>query len=412
MTARRRGFVYMLDLVATVPYYTAYLSRALQAAGVPVRIGSITYYLDTACFSSRKLSLDPGCLDVIGRLPALPRAVRRLGKLAETVLNLLVLFVRFTFAPPRILHVQFLPMMRWPLPLDLWLMLFLRRRGVPVVLTVHDLLPHDTGDQFRAPFLRLYRQVDAIICHSEHIRQRLVDEFDVPAARIDVIPHGPFFYDLPASTAASAPGLETLSPDELTVLWQGIVLPYKGLDLLLETWARVEAAGVRATLVVVGTGSAQLLGELRAQAVRLGLKRLHLELRFVSAEELVAFYRRADIVVYPYRNITTSGALATGLSLGKTILASDLPVFRELLLDGRDALLVAPGDPEALAAGLLRLLDEPALRAQLAASVARMQFGEASWASIASLTGSVYRQVAPHREDAASKQARDDAGVL
>ena len=61
---------------------------------------------------------------------------------------------------------------------------------------------------------------------------------------------------------------------------------------------------------------------MREQVQRLGLHNVTLDLRFVSPEELVALYRAADIVTYPYRAITTSGALATGLALGKAVVAS------------------------------------------------------------------------------------------
>ena len=82
---------------------------------------------------------------------------------------------------------------------------------------------------------------------------------------------------------------------------------------------------------------------MREQVQRLEFRdQVSLDLRFVSPEELVALYRAADVVVYPYRAITTSGALATGLALGKAILSQAIcPVFRELLVEGQNALLVA-----------------------------------------------------------------------
>jgi len=71
----RHPKIFMMDLWATVPYYTAYLSRALLKERVNVQVGSISYYLDPTCFSSRGIKLDPGALDIVGkfRLPRLPR---------------------------------------------------------------------------------------------------------------------------------------------------------------------------------------------------------------------------------------------------------------------------------------------------------------------------------------------------
>ncbi len=382
----------MMDLWATVPYYTAYLSRALLQAGVPVQVGSITYYLDRRCFRDRGLQLDPGLCDVVGRL-SLPRMVRRVLKLLEGAANLAALSVRFLFRAPDIVHVQFLPLLRSRLPMDLWFVRFCRRRGSRLVLTVHDVLPHDTGDTYRVLYQRLYAEMDALICHSGHIQRRLIEEFGVPQAKISVIPHGPFFYDLPEGDPEASRKALGVDQGQRMVLWQGIIFPYKGVDLLLAAWRRVEARSEGMTLVVLGTGDPVLTGSLQSQVKELGLARVRFDLRFCCAEELVAAYRAAAVVVYPYRAITTSGALATGLALGKTIIASDLPVFREALVDGETAILVDPNDPDALGNALLRIEEEPGLGARLAANVAAQRFGDQSWLEIASATANVYERL-------------------
>ena len=382
----------MMDLWATVPYYTAYLSKALLADGVDVQVGSITYYLDTDCFTGRGIQVDPGLLDVVGRydLPKLPRRVLKLG---EAMLNLAALVLRFGIHPPDVIHVQYLPMLRWKLPLDFWFLAFCRWRGARIVLTVHDLMPHDTAEQYKATFLELYQRVDAIICHSDHIKRRLGEEFGVEAEKISVIPHGPFFYDLEDRGSAETLGEFGMRDDEPMVLWQGIIFPYKGIDLLLEAWRMVEASGSRARLLIVGTGAPELLAQIREQVERLGLQRVGLHFRFISTEELVALYRAAEVVVYPYRAITTSGALATGLALGKCIVASDLPVFRELLTDGESALLTEVGDPAALGGALVDATLDAALRARLSQHVRAMNFGDNSWLSIAEKTAAIYTQL-------------------
>jgi glycosyltransferase involved in cell wall biosynthesis len=390
--SQRRPRVFMMDLLATVPYYTAYLSRALLAEGVDVMVGTITYYLDPDCFSSRGIKVNPGLLDVVGRFP-LPRMPRRVLKLLEALVNLSALTVRFMVSPPSIIHVQFLPMLKWHLPLDLWFLEFSRKRGAKIVLTVHDLLPHNTGETHKATFVELYQMVDRIICHSDYIKLRLETEFFVPDIKVSVIPHGPFFYDLPPTAQELAPPFIESEPRGAQVLWQGIISPYKGVDLLLRAWQQVETRDGECQLAIAGTGPSELLEQVREQVKSLELKRVTLQLRFVSTEELVALYRAADVVVYPYRAITTSGALATGLALGKAIVASDLPVFRELLTDGQNALLVDPQKSEDLAEALIKLAQDAALRELFASRVRAMDFGDQSWLSIAKKTAQVYRSV-------------------
>jgi len=384
--------IFMMDLWAIVPYYTAYLSKALLNEGVDITVGSITYYLDPNCFSSRGIPLSPGPLNIVGRF-SLSKFPRRILKLLESTINLFALTTRFITAPPDIIHVQYLPMLRWRIPMDLWFVWFFQSRGTKIVLTVHDLLPHDTGDRYKTTFLNLYGRVDAIICHSDHVAAKLQNDFHVPISKIDVIPHGPFFYDVLAPESPARLKSFGIASNQLVFLFQGIIFPYKGVDLLLEAWQLVELETSEGCLIVVGTASPELQAQLRLQVQQLHLQRVHLHFRFISTEDLVALYQAAAVVVYPYRAVTTSGALATGLALGKTIVASDLSVFRELLTDEKSALLIDPENTNQFAAALLRLAAEPDLREALAEHIREMHYGDRTWQSIANRTFGVYEEV-------------------
>jgi glycosyltransferase involved in cell wall biosynthesis len=240
--------------------------------------------------------------------------------------------------------------------------------------------------------------MDSLICHSDHVLARLETDFGIAPSKVSVIPHGPFFYDQAANANEDIRASYGIPAHRELVLWQGIIFPYKGLDLLITAWQQVEKNTPDAHLVIVGTGAPELLDRLRAQVEQLGLTNITLDFRFTSAAELVAIYNAADIVVYPYRAITTSGALATGISLGKAIVASDLPVFRELLSDGHNALLVPPGDPDRLATALLLLLRDRALRQRISEQVRAMNFGAESWQKIAADTLQAYAAAIARRK--------------
>lgn len=408
-TAEPPTRVFLMDLWATVPYYTAYLAKALLANSVTVQVGSITYYLDPMCFRDRGLCLNPGALDIVGRLK-LPRTARRALKLAEGVLNLLALGVRFLVRPPDVLHVQFLPMLRSRLPVDLWFVRFCRWRGIPVVLTIHDLLPHDTGARHHALYERLYAEMDSLICHSAHIRARLMKEFGVPEDKIAVIPHGPFFFDMPGGDSQATLAEFGVGPKQGMVLWQGILMPYKGVDLLLEAWRHVEQQADDLCLIILGTGEPGLVAGLQAQARALDLKNVRFHPRFCSSAELVSAYRAAEVVIYPYRAITTSGALATGLSLGKAIIASRLPVFEEMLTDGEHAVLVNSEDAAAMAEAIVDLMRDPMRRSRMERAVQTMQFGEQTWRAIARDTAQVYHMAQRHSVETPSAIRQPNGG--
>ena len=87
--------------------------------------------------------------------------------------------------------------------------------------------------------------------------------------------------------------------------------------------------------------------------------------RYVSDAELPAFFRRADVLALPHRNVDMSGVLFAGLAFGKAMVLSDVGGFRELVEDEGAGRLVPPGDPEALGAALAELSTTPTQRRTL-----------------------------------------------
>jgi glycosyltransferase involved in cell wall biosynthesis len=385
-----------MDLLPTVPYYTGALCASLHSVGaLEVKVGCVRYYLDRDFFDRLDLITDPVLLDVNSRFGRMPAAARRVLKLGEYFLNLSALLARFTYSRPDVLHVQFLPTVKFGAPVELWFIQAVRRLGCRVVYTVHNVLPQDTGDRCRARYRRLYQLVDRLICHDECARDRLVDEFHVDAERISIIPHGPLLEPQSVTTAAQARSRLQLSPDEPLVLWQGILRPYKGVSFLLEAWQRIQSRGGHARLAVVGNGDQEMISEVRAQVAALEIESsVRLDLRFVSVEELADYYTAADVLVYPYREITTSGALMTGINYGKAIVATHQPAFQQILREGENALMVDYGDVEGLAGRIERLIGDPSLRARLGDRARISGENAVQWPEIAEKTLTCYQALA------------------
>lgn len=379
--------VFIFDLLSTVPYYAAALAAALARSGARVTFGLTTYWRDRGHFRARGLRPAPGLLDVTAHIPLGPDVLRRTLKSIEALVNIAALAVRWTIRPPDIVHVQFLALWLHGFPCELWLLGWARKRGARLVYTVHDVLPHDTGRSQFDRYARLYSRFDAVVCHSENIRARLLAEFALLPERIWVLPHGPLFSDrteaVPRAAALHRLGYEPATP---LLLWQGIIHPYKGVLFLLDGWAQVVARRPDARLLIAGSPAgtaAAHASEITRRIDELDLAAsVRTDFRYLSEDELQTCYAAASAVVYPYREITTSGALMTGLGRGKALIATRLPSFLELLTDGGNALLVDYGDTGALAASILRLLEDPSLRIRLesAAEAAAARYG---WDAIA-----------------------------
>jgi glycosyltransferase involved in cell wall biosynthesis len=383
----------MFDLLPTVPYYTASLCAALRNVdGVTVRLGSNTYYLDPDAFRREDLSRDRWLLDAISRLRRSPAAIRRPIKIVEYLSNLCLLTARLAIAPVDVLHVQFLPMLG-KLPFERWFLRAMRVLGIRIVYTVHNVLPQDDGLRYREKYRETYHLAAHLICHDPKAQMRLIEEFEIDPKRISVIPHGPLLGGASTQRGNRRRAALGLSRDECLVLWQGIVKPYKGLSFLLDSWKSVHERGVKARLAIVGTGDARVTDSIRQQAKSAGLtSSVHLDFRFVSVEELADYYEAADVLVYPYREITTSGALMTGMRYGKATVATRHPVFCELLRDEDNALMVEYGDVNGFAGKLIRLIQSEALRRTLGKRLLSSAMNYPQWGAIAEQTAECYRK--------------------
>lgn len=255
----------------------------------------------------------------------------------------------------------------------------------PRVITAHYILPPQPSRRQLRTARRLYEGMDAVVAHSEHGAARLRDEVGVDPARVHVIPHGAFDYltRLPEEKPLPA---ELEGADGPVILFFGLLRPYKGLDTLLRAYRDVQGA----ELWIVGNPRMDLEPLRRLAAEAPG--RVRFLTRFVEDAEIPAIFRRADLVVLPYRDAEHSGVLYTGLAFGKPMVLADVGGFAELAEQGA-ARIVPPEDPRALEATLRELTGDEAARAELAAAARRAAAGPYSWDETARRTLDLYEEL-------------------
>jgi glycosyltransferase involved in cell wall biosynthesis len=386
--------VWILDLAAMVPYYTGHLCEWLEKdERAEVRLASVRYRHDLSFFERQGIRNRLALLDCAYEGPG-----RRVVKAIEYLLNLGSVLARAVVRRPDVLHVQFLPLLTLGLQMELWALRVIHMLGCDIVYTVHNVLPQDSGNRLRKRYAEAYRLADRLICHDPGALHRLIHEFGIPADLIATIPHGPLFASEPRSSASGARLRLGFKEQDRVVLWQGIIRPYKGLSFLLDVWRRVCKEEPDALLVVAGTGEAGLLASFRIAAA--DLPRVRLDLRFLSVAEVIDYYDAADLIVYPYSEITTSGALMTGISAGKAIVASDLPAFAGCLRNGQTGCLLPYGDLNAWSQTLRKLIRDDERRNSLARNLRNANGSIPSWSGIANSTIDVYLETSRQRSRA------------
>ncbi len=268
-------------------------------------------------------------------------------------------------------------------PLDL----ALTARRLPIVLTAHDLRPHNrSGEPFLDyNFRRTYAAARAIIAHSQKAADLLAATSAVPREKLHVIPHG----DLSASlgllpTRAEARAALAIPASAPICLMFGTVEPYKGIEPVIDWW---RAANPPATLAIAGKPfSREYAAAIRARAG--DAKNIRLDLAWQPDDALKRWLAAADCVLFHYSSIFTSGAASLARSLG-------IPILIPSRLDTVD---LAEPDPRVFRFENLESNFRPALDAALATPAsfdsAAPWRAAIAWPQIAVRTATLYASVA------------------
>jgi glycosyltransferase involved in cell wall biosynthesis len=315
--------IVVADPPAYTPPYDRSLCAALARAGADVE-------LVTSRFRFGSAAAPEGYDAHEWFYPASSRISATRLRLAVKALEHPLCMARFAFAKPDVLHLQWLGAPE----LDRWLF----RPRSAAVLTAHDIIPRRTLSK-TAMWKTLFDRFQRVVVHSERGRGKLLD-FGLPAEKLRVIPHPVFRSEVDRRD------------DGRTALCLGLIRPYKGTEDAVEAVLRVDGA----RLLVVGDPRIPL-DPLRRRAG----DRAEWRLGYLPDAELRLALSEATVGLFPYREeIDLSGALLQVLGAGVPAIVYDIGGLGELVGRFGAGAVVPPGDVDALAGALERLLGDPA----------------------------------------------------
>jgi glycosyltransferase involved in cell wall biosynthesis len=260
---------------------------------------------------------------------------------------------------------------------------------VPIVMTVHDLIPMLLNDgqtaaareQFRRRLARGAARACAVIAVSEHTRTDLVRAFPRAQGRVHVIPWG-----APAAAPAQPP-----QADPPYVLAFGGMAPRKNTMYTLERFGAAAPRVPGLQLVLAGISNTAQRAALQQRAAVLGVAgRLRMP-GFVAEEELPALLGRATAVLYLSQYEGFGLPLLEAVAHGVPAIASDRSSIPEVLSDGGSC--HALEDPAAIEAAIVRIVSDPGYRSERVAAQAKA-LARFNWADTAAATHALLAQAA------------------
>lgn len=219
---------------------------------------------------------------------------------------------------------------------------------------------------------------DAIICPS-HVTRDYLSSLGVDRERVTVIPNGVSPSDFSPSPLPNRNGRIP------TMLYIGTLADWQGLDVVVKSLPHILAKHP-IQLRIVGRGRSRQRKILSKQIRKLGVEGSVLVQPAVEHHLVPALIAESDICVAPLglndRNVTQGACpikVLEYMAAARPLLASNMPIVRELVREDVDALLFSPNDPEDLARQVLALLNNFELSKRLAASASERALTKFTW---------------------------------
>jgi glycosyltransferase involved in cell wall biosynthesis len=251
-----------------------------------------------------------------------------------------------------------------------------RAAGAPSILTFHHLIATRRS-------LRIQRSVKSVIAVSQAVREDLVNIAKIPRELITVIPTG---VDIEQGERLAQNKPKNEVPVVGTV---GMLSRVKGNELFLRAAREVLDKGYRAYFVIAGEGEQET--RLRTLAEKLNLTR---ELTFASAyTNDMEVIGTLDIFVNPSMEEGLGLSVLEAMSCEKPVISTAVGGVTSFLEDGKNGLLVTPGSAEALRDAIIRLIENPQLRQEIARNGRELANHDYSSETMASSTLDLYNRV-------------------
>lgn len=280
------------------------------------------------------------------------------------------------------------------------LMLYYRALRKKIVLTVHNVNTERRDGKDTAlnrVTLRVqYRLAHHIFVHTEKMKSELVAEYGVQKDRVTVIPFG-INNAVPNTSLTPREAKQRLriSEDERVVLFFGRITPYKGLEFLAAAFQELLARHDNYRLLIAGRPDRceEYWASIRqglADEVRRG--RILLRAEYIPDEETEVYFKAADVLALPYKDIYQSGVLFLAHSFGLPVIAADVGSLKDDIIEGQTGFVFSPEDPNDLATAVERYFTSD-LYANLTSRRREIRDNAAqrhSWDVVAQTTMSVY----------------------
>lgn len=171
-----------------------------------------------------------------------------------------------------------------------------------------------------------------------HFFSKLQEEY----FKKDYLSKKSFYTEMPLKDFGSCPVVK--NHDTIKILFFGLVRDYKRLDLVIDAINGIDCSNLK--IVVAGAISED--DKIKYQKMIQDERIYEFHFGFVDNADIPKYFIESDFLILPYRSATQSGPSLIAINYGLPIIASDIPTFKNLVIDGKNGFLFKNGDVDSL----------------------------------------------------------------
>ena len=263
------------------------------------------------------------------------------------------------------------------------------------VVTIHDLIfkrfpeyfPFTDRAVYNLKWKHSLNTADKIVAISEHTKSDIIEYYNIPSEKIEVIYNScdPRFYHASQHTRQ-----KTVDLPENYILSVGSIEPRKNFEAIVKALAQIPS-GQRIDLVIVGGGREKNKKKLLELIHSLDLEKIvHLR-SDITNDQIVEVYQRAKFLVYPSHYEGHGLPITESLLCGTPVISSGTSSMQEA--GGPDCIYINPNDIESIAGAITSLIDDSELRESIAKKGNQYALQAFDRQSIANKTLNLYKSI-------------------
>jgi len=295
---------------------------------------------------------------------------------------------------PRIIHIQWL---RVPLIEIVVYFVVKKLSRTSIILTAHNISPHDKGKLAVVISYLWYLFVDYIIVHNEKTRNELIKTIRNLEEKIIVVPHGVIVLPEPSSLEDIDNRLRRVERSKngnvIVIGFLGVLGKYKGIDILLEAWINEKQLNQNehVILLVAGRGDVSKFDKLKR------FNNVVLVIKELSDEEFSYCLNNIDLLVMPYLKISHSGLLSTAIATNTPVIVSNIEPLKDIVDKHKIGFTVPFNNSAALSKCIVEILKDKEVLEQIKQNGDwEMADKSANWVDAAKKTENIYKEIVEH----------------